>query len=169
MILVMMGVCGCGKTVIGELVAPRIDADFAEGDSFHPPANVAKMRGGTPLNDDDRWPWLRILADEIDKARQKGRNLVLSCSALKKSYRDVLAGGHDDVIFVHLKGSRELIQGRLDARVHEYMPRTLLGTQLATLEAPDPATENAIVVDIGPTPPEVAELVMEALKARGLA
>ena len=167
MILVMMGVCGCGKTVVGELVAPRIDADFAEGDSFHPPANVEKMRSGTPLDDEDRWPWLRILAAEIDKARTKGRNLVLSCSALKKSYRDILAGGHDDVIFVHLKGSRELIQGRLDQRVHEYMPRTLLGTQLATLEEPDPATEQVLIIDITPSPEVIADTVIEELKKQG--
>jgi carbohydrate kinase (thermoresistant glucokinase family) len=167
MIFVMMGVCGCGKTEIGERVAARIGGTYVEGDSFHPPANVAKMRGGTPLNDDDRWPWLKILAGEIDKARQAGRHMALGCSALKKVYRDVLRDGHDDVVFVHLKGSRELIQSRLDARVHEYMPRTLLGTQLATLEEPDPKIERAIAVDIAPTPEVIAANVVATLKEKG--
>ena len=161
MVIVMMGVCGCGKTVIGELLADTLGFTFAEGDRFHPPANVEKMRSGIPLDDDDRLPWLRELSAAMGGWLADGRHTVLACSALKKSYREVLRESGDGVVFVHLKGSEELISGRLSGRNHEYMPASLLASQFAALEEPD-VSENTVTVDISGTPGAiVAEIAGE--------
>ncbi len=148
MIVVVMGVSGCGKTAVGQTLAAALGWPFIEGDDFHPPANVAKMTAGTPLVDADRWPWLDRLAAEMAAILARGGDAVLACSALKQSYRDRLARAAKtpgDVRFVHLKGDYDTIAARLAARQHRYMPATLLASQFATLEEP----ADAIVVDAG--------------------
>ena len=146
MIVVVMGVSGSGKSVVGQALAAALGWPFIEGDDYHPPANVAKMAAGTPLNDDDRWPWYDRLAAEMATILARGGNAVLACSALKQSYRDRLARAakkEGDVRFVHLKGDYDTIAARLAMRQHRYMPASLLGSQFATLEEP----ADAIVVD----------------------
>jgi carbohydrate kinase (thermoresistant glucokinase family) len=134
-----------------------------EGDSFHPPANVAKMAAGTPLTDEDRWPWLRAIAAAIDAYRARGENVVVACSALRRAYRDVLIGDRPDVRLVYLKGSRELIARRLAERKGHFMPPELLDSQFATLEEPGP-DEHPIVVEIGGSPEEIARTIVEKLE-----
>src|SRR4051812_25991793 len=132
--IVVMGVSGAGKsTVAAELVA-RLGWDFAEGDEFHPPENVAKMRAGTPLEDADRWPWLRRLAAWIGEHEAKGRNAVVTCSALKREYRDLLREGNESIWFAHVRADPELIRDRVEHRSGHYMPPSLLGSQLSLLE-----------------------------------
>jgi gluconokinase len=146
MIVVVMGVSGSGKSVVGQALATALGWPFIEGDDYHPPANVAKMAAGRPLNDDDRWPWYDRLAAEMAAILARGGNAVLACSALKQSYLDRLARAakkEGDVRFVHLKGDYDTIAGRLATRQHRYMPASLLGSQFATLEEP----ADAIVVD----------------------
>ncbi len=138
MIVVMMGVCGCGKTTIGRGVAEALGWSFLDADDFHPPANVAKMASGIPLTDEDRWPWLDRLRDELAAVNRRGEHAVLACSALKRAYRARLAAA-GDVRFVYLKGDRETIAGRLGSREGHYMPASLLDSQLAALEEPDDA------------------------------
>jgi gluconokinase len=159
MVIVVMGVSGVGKTTVGMLLARALGAEFAEGDSYHPPANVEKMRSGTPLDDADRWPWLQILADEIDGWLAEDRAVVLACSALKRTYRDLLAHGRPTVRFVYLKGERELLQSRLDQRRGHYMPPTLLASQLAALEEPD----DALTIDVSGAPEAIVEQIRDAL------
>jgi gluconokinase len=163
-----MGVSGAGKSTIGALLAQRLARAFLEGDTFHPPANVEKMRHGIALTDADRLPWLRALAAEIDKARMAGKRIVVTCSALKQTYREILAGGHTDVLFVYLKGDKELIAQRLVARAGHFMPPLLLDSQFAALEEPD-AGEPTCTVDIDGTPEGIVEtivrIVAEADKA----
>jgi gluconokinase len=139
-----MGVSGCGKSSVGEKLAQASGSRFLEGDSFHPESNVAKMKAGVPLNDDDRWPWLDLLGRHL-----RDGNVVLSCSSLKGSYRDRLRSlsGHP-LIFVFLHGERELLEARVCGRSHEYMPSSLLESQLATLEVPhDEADVVSINID----------------------
>ena len=145
MIVVVMGVSGSGKTTIGRLLAARLGCEFIDGDDFHPPANVAKMAAGTPLDDADRWPWLALLNDKLKHKTAA----VLACSALKDAYRKALARGLAGCRFVHLRGDIELIRARLDARRHSYMPTSLLESQFAALEPP----RDAIEVDIGASIP----------------
>jgi gluconokinase len=168
MIVIVMGVSGCGKTVVGSRLAEALGAQYAEGDEFHSRANIEKMRGGIPLTDEDRWPWLNAIADAIDDWRTHGRDAVIACSALKKVYRQILMGGRDDVVAVHLKGSKELIAARLAKRKHEYMPATLLQSQFDTLEAPDDKSENVITVDIDAAPEEIVATVLDRLRERGM-
>jgi gluconokinase len=150
-----MGVSGSGKSTIGEPLAERLGWPFFDADEFHPPANVAKMASGTPLTDDDRWPWLALL-----NAKLKGeKNAVLACSALKQSYRDALATGLADCRFVHLRGSIELIRARLAERQHRYMPASLLDSQFATLEPP----AGAIEVDIAHAPGHCVDRIIARL------
>jgi len=143
MIVVVMGVSGSGKSTTGAALARTLGWPFVEGDDLHPPANVAKMAAGIPLTDDDRWPWLDRIVDELRARSQTTPDIVVACSALKQRYRDRLepAGG---VRFVHLQGDRETIAARLATRHHRYMPATLLDSQFATLELP----ADAIVVNI---------------------
>ena len=143
MVVVLMGVCGCGKTTVGRMVAEALGWPFLDADDFHPAANVARMRAGTALTDDDRWPWLDRLAAEMAAINARGAHAVLACSALKQAYRDRLARA-GDVRFVYMKGDRATIAPRLAARPGHYMPASLLDSQLATLEEPVDAT----VVDI---------------------
>ena len=136
--LVVMGVSGSGKTTVAQAAATRLGWVFAEGDDFHPAANVEKMRSGHPLTDEDRWPWLHALADWISAREAAGENAVLTCSALKRVYRDVLDQGHPSVRFVHVTASVETLRRRLEQRRGHYMPASLLDSQLATLEPLQP-------------------------------
>nr|WP_314844744.1 gluconokinase [uncultured Microbacterium sp.] len=149
-VLVFMGVAGSGKSTAASLLAARLGWDFAEGDDLHPAANVAKMAAGHPLDDDDRAPWLRLIADWIDAHVAAGRPGIVTCSALRRRYRDVLR--HENVVFVHFTGDRALILERMQSREGHFMPTALLDSQLATLEPLD-ADERHIDVDIA-LPPE---------------
>ncbi len=149
-VIVLMGVCGVGKTTVGRLLAVEIGGAFEEGDAFHPPENVAKMASGRPLDDSDRAPWLAAMARGIGEWLGRERPTVLACSALKAAYRDVLAAGRPGIAFVHLTGEPDLIARRMAARTDHYMPPTLLPSQLATLEAP----ADAVTVTID-RPPRV--------------
>ena len=162
--VVVMGVSGTGKTTVAEHLVKRLGWPFAEGDEFHPPANVAKMHAGTPLDDDDRWPWLQALADWIGAREAAGENAVVTCSALKRSYRDIIVGDRPDVRLVYLKGSHDLIRQRMAARHGHFMPSSLLDSQFSTLEEPSP-DENAIVVDIGGEPEEIVGEIAKRLCA----
>jgi gluconokinase len=139
-IVVVMGVCGCGKSTVGAALAKSLQWPFLDADDFHPPANVAKMSAGSPLTDEDRGPWLDRIADELRAILARGGHAVLACSALKQAYRDRLARA-GDVRFVHLAGDYDTIASRLAARQHRYMPATLLASQFATLEPPADALE----------------------------
>jgi gluconokinase len=160
MIVVLMGVCGTGKTVVGQALATELGWPFFDGDDFHPPANVAKMAAGTPLVDADRWPWLDRLAVEMAAVNERGANAVLACSALKQAYRDRI-GRAGNVRFVHLEGDYDTIAARLAARSHRYMPPTLLASQFATLEEP----KDAIVIDVRATIPEQVARIRSALRS----
>lgn len=151
--VVVMGVSGCGKTTVGEGVAEVLGWRFAEGDAYHPRANIDKMASGTPLTDDDRRPWLRRLATWIGEQEAAGRSSVLSCSALKRSYRDVLRSGAPRVRFVHLHGDRSILEERLSTRAGHFFPAKLLDTQLETLELLGP-DEDGLVVGLDLTPEE---------------
>ena len=133
---VVMGVSGSGKSTIAEHLAARIGWRCVDGDLFHPPANVAKMSAGHPLTDEDRWPWLQAIADEIDRLSAAGQRAVVACSALKRAYRDILVHGRDDVRIVYLEGTQHLIAKRLAARKGHFMPPGLLDSQFKTLEPP---------------------------------
>jgi carbohydrate kinase (thermoresistant glucokinase family) len=143
MIVVVMGVSGCGKSTVGQALAGSLGWQFLDADDFHPPSNVAKMRAGSPLTDEDRWPWLDLVADRMRAVNASGGHAVLACSALRQVYRDRLAAA-GDVRFVHLAGDLPTIAARLGARRHRYMPASLLESQFATLEPPT----DAIVVDV---------------------
>ena len=159
--LILMGVCGCGKSLIGSLLAEKLDGVFEDADDFHPAENKDKMRAGTPLTDEDRWPWFGILRQRIEENRGRGACLVLACSALKQSYRDFLRNGDDRaaLAFVYLKGSRELIGARMAERKGHYMPTTLLDSQFAILEEP----VDAVVVDVDQTPEQIVTEVLMRL------
>jgi gluconokinase len=133
--IVVMGVAGTGKTTVGRGLADRLGWPFEEGDELHPPANVEKMRSGVPLDDEDRWPWLHRVADWIGDCERNGLNGVVTCSALKRSYRDLLRYGHPSVRFCHLTAPRDLLSARLAARGSHFMPESLLDSQLRALEA----------------------------------
>jgi gluconokinase len=162
MVLVVMGVSGSGKTTVGELLAERLGWQYQEGDALHPRENVAKMSGGTPLTDADRIPWLQRIAAQIDEWRGRGESGVVTCSALKRAYRDIIIGSRPDVGLVYLKGSRELIGRRMAARKGHFMPTALLDNQFATLQEPGP-DERAIVVDVGGTPAEIVDEIRRRL------
>ena len=138
MIVIVMGVCGTGKTTVGRLVAERIGARFEEGDRFHPRANVEKMSRGEALDDEDRWPWLDSIGRSIDEWQRAGEDVVLACSALKARYREILLGGRPDMRLVHLFGSQALISERMAQRRHHFMPPSLVPSQFAALEPPAP-------------------------------
>jgi carbohydrate kinase (thermoresistant glucokinase family) len=165
LVVVVMGVSGSGKTTVGAMLAGRLRWAFAEGDEFHSAANVAKMRSGVPLTDDDRWPWLAAIAGRIDDWRREGRSGVVACSALKRRYREILAGGRPDVRFVYLRGSRELIGDRMAARQGHFMPSALLDSQFAALEEPGPA-ERPIVVAVGQPPEAIVDEIVATLAAQ---
>ncbi len=145
--LVIMGVSGSGKTTIGEAVAARLGWRFEDGDTFHPPSNVAKMRAGQPLTDEDRWPWLHAIADEIDRGCEAGQRVAIACSALRRVYRDILVRGRSEVRVVYLDGTQPLIASRLGRRKDHFMPPGLLASQFATLEPPG-TDERPVTVSI---------------------
>ena len=158
-----MGVSGSGKTTIADRLAARLDWRFEDGDGFHPPGNVAKMSAGQPLTDDDRRPWLQAIADEIDRVSREGERLVVACSALKRSYRDILSHGRKDVRFVFLDGSYELIASRLAARKGHFMPPGLLASQFKTLEPPD-TSEHPVTVSIDAPVETIVDDIIHQLK-----
>lgn len=162
---VVMGVSGSGKTTIARGVATGLGWDLLEGDAFHPPANVEKMSHGVPLTDDDRWPWLRAIAAEIDSQAEQGRSVVVACSALKRVYRDLLLTGRPGGILVYLDGSPELIAARMAARKGHFMPPKLLESQFATLEPPAP-DEQPVTVSIAPSPDAIIADVVRRLRQR---
>ncbi|MFD6666801.1 gluconokinase [Micromonospora chalcea] len=162
--VVVMGVSGAGKTTVAQGISELTELVFAEADEFHPPANVARMRAGIPLDDAARWPWLRDLAAWMAGRHAEGVSTVLACSALKRSYRDVLRQGPPSVEFVHLAGPAELIRARMTGRVGHYMPASLLNSQRATLEDLTP-DEPGVVLDVAATP---EELVVAAVDRLGL-
>ncbi|MGH3097970.1 MAG: gluconokinase [Streptosporangiales bacterium] len=143
-VVIVMGVSGSGKTTVGEALAARTDWAFIEGDSLHPPANVEKMRSGYPLDDDDRWPWLRRIGAWVDDSGPGGA--VITCSALKRKYRDLLSAARPRMFFLHLSGTQERIAERVAHRKHEYMPASLLASQFADLEPLQP-DEHGLTVD----------------------
>jgi gluconokinase len=145
--LIVMGVSGSGKSTIGEKLAERLGWSFEDGDKFHPASNVAKMSAGQPLTDEDRWPWLQAIANEIDRVCEAGGHVVIACSALKRAYREILMHGRSDVRIIYLKGTEELIASRLALRKGHFMPPGLLASQFKTLEPPD-SSENPIAVPI---------------------
>lgn len=161
--IVVMGVSGAGKTTVAKLLAQRLDRQLLEGDDFHPASNIDKMSRGVPLDDNDRAPWLRAIAARIDEARGAGHRLVVTCSALKRSYRDMLADGHDDVMFVHLKGGKALIGERLKTRAGHFMPPGLLDSQFAALQEPT-ADENAVTIGIEGAPEHIVADILGKLK-----
>ena len=163
--LIVMGVSGSGKSTIGEPLAQRLCWTFEDGDRFHPAANVAKMSAGHPLTDEDRWPWLQAIADEIDRACSAGERAVIACSALKRAYRDILVHGREDVRIVFLDGTRQLIAARLAARKGHFMPPGLLDSQFRTLEPPSDG-ENPVTVSIDAA---VGTIVDDIVRQLGLA
>jgi gluconokinase len=159
MIVVLMGVSGSGKTTVGKLLASQLGWIFYDADDYHPAANVAKMHAGIPLTDEDRKPWLQTLAHLIDEARARGQSIVLACSALKHSYQEYLRHHLDDVKYVCLCGSKELIQQRLAARKGHFMNPALLVSQFETLEPPD----DAIQVNVRESPDAIASEIRRNL------
>ena len=161
-----MGVSGCGKTTVGRLLAARLGWTFLEGDEFHPAANIEKMSRGISLGDDDRWPWLERIREAIGACARNGCDAVLACSALRARYRDFLAAGRDDVRFVYLKGERQTILERMQARREHYMKAEMLDSQLESLEEP----ADAVSADVAQAPPDIVTHVVRALgleKSRG--
>ena len=161
-VVVVMGVAGTGKTTIGPLLAARLGVPYAEGDDFHSEANISKMSAGTPLDDDDRWPWLDAIGAWAH--RRAGLGGVVSCSALKRSYRDRLRAAAPDVVFVHLAGDRAVIEDRMSHRQGHFMPTALLDSQFATLQ-PLQEDEAGVAVDVAGTPEEITERAARALSA----
>lgn len=163
-IYVVMGVSGCGKSTVGAQLAAALGIPFLEGDGLHPARNVARMAAGFALSDEDREGWLQALAGRIRQARLAGQGLVLSCSALKRSYRDILRQGAPDLQFVYLHGSPELLAARMAERTGHYMPLSLLASQLSTLEVPDDG-ENAQRFDVAGRPEDIVASVMASRQA----
>lgn len=162
-ILVVMGVSGSGKTTVAAMLAGALGAEFLEGDDLHPRANVEKMRHGIPLTDADRKPWLDTIAARIDAWRSAGKKGVVTCSALKRSYREIVVDGRREVGLVWLRGSRDLIRRRMAARHEHFMPVGLLDSQFATLEPPQP-DERPMIVDIGDPPGVLVEEIVDRLE-----
>lgn len=162
--VIVMGVSGSGKSTIGALVADAMDVPFLDGDSLHPMSNISKMAAGTPLTDEDRWPWLEIVGDELAGTAAAG--IVIACSALKRSYRDVIRAKAPDTIFLHLDGSLEVLSSRLEGRSGHFMPPALLQSQLSALE-PLGADERPVVIDIAQGITEILEQAVSGI--RGIA
>ena len=160
--MVIMGVAGCGKSTVGAALAPMIGADYVDGDDLHPKSNIKKMAAGIPLNDDDRAPWLALVGQRLAQA---DKTTMIGCSALKRSYRDIIrqhAGG--DVLFLHLTGSRQVIEGRMSSREGHFMPMSLLDSQFATLEPPG-SDERSIAVDINQELQTIVAEIIQKLSA----
>ena len=163
-IIIVMGVSSSGKSTAGQSVARRLHVPFLDGDGYHPPANVEKMRNGIALTDEDRWPWLEALSKALHEAADKKGAAVGACSALRRAYRDFLTEqAGEPILFVYLDGSKELIRERMQRRQHEYMPLSLLDSQFATLEVPDPATENVLPVPVTDSVDKITQTVVKSL------
>jgi gluconokinase len=163
--IVVMGVSGAGKSTVGRIIAARLDCPFRDADSFHPKANIEKMSRGEPLTDEDRWPWLQAIADWIGEHRAAGTTGIVTCSALKRRYRDLITGRQrPDVRLIYLKGEFDLIAARLAARKGHFMPPALLRSQFDALEQPG-VDEHAITVSIDAAPEEIAERVVATFEA----
>lgn len=160
--LVVMGVSGCGKSTVGALLGERLQIPFFDGDDFHPAANKAKMAGGVPLDDDDRAPWLAEIGTALANPAGGAGSCIIACSALKRSYRDLLRSFAPDTVFIHLSGDAATISNRLGRREHEYMPSILLASQMATLE-PLGSDEARIVVDIHDDPASLVDRIAQGL------
>ena len=167
-ILVIMGVSGAGKTTVAKILAARLGWPFEEGDDLHPESNIAKMKAGIPLTDADRRPWLARVAAWIDRQRQSGQPGIITCSALKRSYRDAIIGDRPDVRLVYLHGSRDLIAARVAQRHGHFMPAGLLQSQFDTLEEPGP-DENPLTVDVGGSPGQTADEIIRRLRCAPIA
>jgi gluconokinase len=158
-IFVIMGVSGCGKSTVGARLAEALTLPFLEGDVLHPDSNVARMAAGVALSDEDREGWLQALAERLRQAQLAGQGLVLSCSALKRAYRDILRGGAPGLRFIYLHGDQALLAARMAARTGHYMPLSLLDSQLATLEPPG-LDENAIGFEVAERPEDIVAAVL---------
>jgi len=161
MVIILMGVSGCGKTTVGKILASDLNQSFYDADDFHPLENIQKMNSGIPLVDKNRLPWLEVLSNKIQEWDSLG-GAVLACSALKKEYRAILKSGEANVVFVYLKGSKELIFSRINKRKEHYMPPALLDSQFEALEEPD----NSIIVSIEGSPTEISDQIKTKLKAK---
>ena len=164
MLVVVMGVSATGKTAVGERLAAELGVDFLEGDSFHPEANIEKMSCGIPLTDEDRQPWLKALADEIDRHAKRGESVVVTCSALRRSYRDLLRAGAPEIFFVHLHAPFDVLEKRMAHRTKHFMPTSLLQSQFDTLE-PLQDDEVGAVVDVSPPLDEVVAEAVDVVRA----
>ncbi|MFU8946307.1 gluconokinase [Mycetocola zhadangensis] len=158
--VIVMGVSASGKSTIGALIAGALGVPFVDGDALHPQANIEKMAGGQPLNDDDRWPWLAVVGQTLAESGKSGTGMVIACSALRRAYRQTILDNAPDAQFVHLHGSRDVLAARIEGRSGHFMPASLLDSQFATLE-PLAEDEPGCVVDIDQT---VADIVAEAVE-----
>ena len=163
--MIVMGVSGCGKSTVGKMLAEALGSTFTDGDDLHPASNKEKMAAGHPLEDADRQPWLETIGHALSRSTESGTPAIIACSALKRSYRDLLRAHEPATLFIHLHGAADLIQNRLDERSHAYMPSTLLSSQLNTLEAIE-ADETAIEVDVSQSPEDIVALVANNLNYR---
>jgi gluconokinase len=163
--MIVMGVSGCGKSTVGKMLAEALGSTFTDGDDLHPASNREKMAAGHPLEDADRQPWLATIGHALSRSTENGTPAIIACSALKRSYRDLLRAHEPATLFIHLHGAADLIQNRLDERSHAYMPSTLLTSQLNTLEAIE-ADETAIEVDVSQSPEDIVALVANNLNYR---
>eukprot|EP00667_Euglena_gracilis_P023441 EG_transcript_26480 len=158
-IIVVMGVCGCGKSTVGQALADALGVQFVDGDTYHPAANVQKMHSGVPLTDEDRIPWLQAIADDIRLWVAAGRSTVVACSALKRAYRDTLRSAGGAVYFLHLNGTRDVLAQRVGQRTAHFMPLALLDSQLATLQPVD-GEVKCLTVDVSQPVEEVVALAL---------
>lgn len=161
MVIVLMGVSGSGKTTVGTRLADTLDWTFVDGDDFHPDANVEKMRRGTPLTDEDRWPWLRAIRDYIGTRLAQNDPAVVACSALKAAYREVLFDGNDEAQLVYLRGPYDLIRDRMHARADHFFDEELLDSQFEALE--EPSADEALIVDIEASPEQIVRTIRRRL------
>jgi gluconokinase len=161
-----MGVSGCGKSEIGARLAARLGLQLVEGDAFHPVSNIEKMAAGIPLEDADRHGWLQVLKNKLSEAKVANAGIVLTCSALKRAYRDILRSGDADAVFVHLSGSRDVIANRMNARTGHFMPVSLLDSQFRDLEPPQP-DERAIVLDVAAEPDAMIVQILRTAYPQG--
>jgi gluconokinase len=164
-ILIVMGVSGSGKTTIATLLAKRLGWPFRDADEFHPQANIDKMKSGVPLTDVDRRPWLRAIAAWIDEELARGAKAIVTCSALKRSYRDIIIDGRKDICLIYLKGEKALLESRLAKRHGHFMPRSLLQSQFDDLEEPG-ADENPLTVSVDATPDSIVTQILDRLEMR---